>query len=301
MAKKAVKKSTKAKKPAKTPAKTPVKPSKTSKTSTSKTEQTQENPQPVLNIGMIGHVDHGKTTLSSALSGKWTDTHSEELIRGITIRLGYADVKIYKCSTCDEPACYGVQKKCSNCKNECQLIKTLSLIDAPGHESLMATMLCGANIMDGAILLVAANEECPQPQTREHIMALEVIGVKKIIVVQNKVDLVTEEQAEKNYKQVQKFLSTTNYKDAPILPISARHNLNIDVLANLLDTYFVVPEHNLKESPMMFVARSFDINKPGSKPDKLVGGVLGGALKQGFFKTPHFVISVSKQKINLPA
>jgi len=263
--------------------------------------------QPELNIGIIGHVDHGKTTLSSALSGKWTDTHSEELIRGITIRLGYADVNIYKCLKCKGADAYGVSKKCKNCGSEAVLIKKLSLVDAPGHESLMATMLCGANIMDAAILLVAANEECPQPQTKEHIMALEVIGIENIIVVQNKIDLVDEKKADKNYKQIKKFLSGTKYKDSPIIPISAQHKLNIDVLVMLLDTHFKTPKRNIKENPQMFVARSFDINKPGSKPDKLKGGVLGGALKQGVLKVgdeieilPGYEVEERNQKIWKP-
>ena len=64
---------------------------------------------PEVNIGMIGHVDHGKTTLTQRLTGKWTDEHSEELKRGISIRLGYADAAFYKCKHCNDPACYTTQ------------------------------------------------------------------------------------------------------------------------------------------------------------------------------------------------
>ena len=142
--------------------------------------------QPELNIGLCGHVDHGKTTLLERLSGKWADTHSEEIKRGITIRLGYADTVFRKCDECD---LYTVKEKCPKCNKETQPVRKLSFVDAPGHESLMATMLSGATLMDAALLLVAANENCPQPQTREHLMALKIIGIKTIIVVQNKVDL----------------------------------------------------------------------------------------------------------------
>src|SRR3989344_4742277 len=128
-----------------------------------------------INVGLVGHVDHGKTTLTERLSGKWTDTHSEEIKRGITIRLGYADCSFY----------YDEKNKSYTVEPDGnKFVRKISFIDAPGHETLMATMLSGAAIMDGALLLVAANEKCPQPQTREHLMALEIIGVKNIVIVQ---------------------------------------------------------------------------------------------------------------------
>src|SRR3989344_6901767 len=123
--------------------------------------------QPELNIALVGHVDHGKTTLTERLSGKWTDTHSEELKKGITIRLGYADAIIRICEKCSK---YTVKETCQ-CGGKVKVSRKVSFVDAPGHESLMATMLAGSMLMDGAPLLVAANEQCPQPQTREHIMA----------------------------------------------------------------------------------------------------------------------------------
>lgn len=240
--------------------------------------------QPEINIGLVGHVDHGKTTLVSKLSGKWTDEHSEEIKRGITIRLGYADAVFYKCPKCKPPECYGTSKKCVHCKSECKPARKVSFIDAPGHETLMATMLSGAAIMDGALLLVAANEQCPQPQTKEHLMALNIIGVKNIVIVQNKIDLVSEEQAMKNYEQIKSFVKGTIAENAPIIPVSAQHNVNIDVLIQAIEEHLKTPERDLTKKPVMFVARSFDVNKPGTKVDDLVGGVLGGALKQGVLK-----------------
>ena len=142
--------------------------------------------QPEVNIGAIGHVDHGKTTLVEAITGVWAAKHSEELRRGITIKLGYADAPIYKCPKCEEPRCYTSSQTCPNCETECEFVRAVSFVDSPGHEALMATMLSGATVMDGAMLIIAANERCPQPQTREHLAAIELAGLKNIIIIQTK-------------------------------------------------------------------------------------------------------------------
>lgn len=242
--------------------------------------------QPEINLALVGHVDHGKTTLTERLSGKWTDTHSEELKKGITIRLGYADVTINKCEKCKF---YTTKEKCVKCNSLTTPQRKISLVDAPGHESLMATMLSGAAIVDGALLLVAANEKCPQPQTKEHLMALQISGIKNIIIVQNKIDLVSHDEAIANYKEIKAFISNTPFKDVPIIPISARTNVNIDVLLQAIQKFVPTPARDLNKEPIMLVARSFDINKPGAKPEKLFGGVLGGTVKQGRFKVGDLI------------
>lgn len=247
-------------------------------------QKKDEDAQPVVNIGLVGHVDHGKTTLTERLSGKWTDTHSEEIKRGITIRLGYADSVFRKCAKCKGYEAYTTKEKCAKCNSPTGFVRKVSFIDAPGHESLMATMLSGATIMDGALLIVAANESCPQPQTHEHLIALEIMGVKNIVVAQNKIDAVKKEQALKNRNEIKKFLSETIYKDAPIIPISAKHNINIDALIGAIEKHIPMPERDEAKDPIMFIARSFDINKPGAKPENLLGGVLGGAVIQGKLK-----------------
>ena len=237
--------------------------------------------QPSVNIGLVGHVDHGKTTLTERLSGKWTDTHSEEIKRGITIRLGYADASFYKCASCGQ---YLSKPRCPDCNADADFVRKVSFVDAPGHESLMATMLSGATIMDGALLLVAANEQCPQPQTREHLMALQMAGIERVIIVQNKIDLVSAEKAKANYEQIKEFLKGTMYEDAPIIPLSAQHGANMSYLIEAIEEIIPTPKRDAKAEPMMLVARSFDINKPGIKPSKLVGGVLGGAVIAGKLK-----------------
>jgi translation initiation factor 2 subunit 3 len=240
--------------------------------------------QPEINIGMIGHVDHGKTTLTQRLTGKWADEHSEELKRGISIKLGYADATFYKCPKCKEPSCYGTKNKCHSCNSTTEVLRVVSFVDAPGHETLMAIMLSGAAIMDGAVLVIAANEHCPQPQTREHLAALDISGIKNIIIVQNKIDLVTEKNAIKNYEQILKFIKGTSAENAPIIPVSAHQDINIDVLVKAMQDHIPTPERDLDKPPLMYTARSFDINKPGSRPGEIKGGVIGGSLIQGVLK-----------------
>jgi translation initiation factor 2 subunit 3 len=225
---------------------------------------------PSINIGVVGHIDHGKTTLLSRLTGKFTDTHSEELKRGITIKLGYADLIIS-----NDKENYNVEGKGSP-------ERYVSFIDAPGHEMLMATMLSGAATMDAAILVIAANEGI-KPQTREHFMALQAKGINNLIIVQNKIDLVSKEQALENYKKIKEFLKGTKAENSPIIPISAQQNVGINkILKEIVN--LPIPERDLHSAPIFLVARSFDINKPGKEIEKMNGGVLGGILKKGMLK-----------------
>lgn len=263
-----------------------------------------KNEQPVLNIGLCGHVDHGKTTLLERLSGKWTDTHSEEIKRGITIRLGYADTVFRQCKKCKE---YTVKEACQKCNHETNKTRKVSFVDAPGHESLMATMLSGSALMDGALLLIAANEPCPQPQTREHLMALKIIGVKHIVIVQNKIDVVNDETAIKNYESIKAFIKGTDYEDVPIIPISASYNLGINFLIEAIEKYIPTPQYDSSKEPIMFIARSFDINRPGTDIKDIVGGVFGGSIKQGKFSQgddieirPGYVVTEKNQNVWKP-
>ncbi len=233
-----------------------------------------------MNIGLVGHVDHGKTTLVQALSGEWTDQHSEEMKRGISIRLGYADATFRQCPDVDAPECYTVDETCAD-GSESEPIRTVSFVDAPGHETLMATMLSGASLMDGAVLVVSATENVPQAQTEEHLMALDIIGIENIVIAQNKIDLVSPDRARRNYEQIQEFVEGTVAEDAPVVPISAQQEVNIDLLIQAIEEEIPTPERNPGDDPQMYVARSFDINRPGTTWDSLTGGVLGGSLVQG--------------------
>jgi len=239
--------------------------------------------QPEVNIGTIGHVDHGKTTLVQALTGVWASRHSEELKRGITIKLGYADMPVYKCPKCETSKSYSTEPVCPNCGSKATFVRAVSFVDAPGHEALMATMLSGAAIMDGAILVIAADEPCPQPQTREHLAAAEIIGIKNIVIAQNKIDIVDEKRAKESHAEVRNFVKGTIAEDAPIIPVSAQHRVNIDVLIQALEEFIPTPNRDVTKPPLMCVVRSFDVNKPGTLIEKLEGGVIGGTIQQGKF------------------
>jgi len=239
--------------------------------------------QAELNIGIVGHVDHGKTTLTSKLTGKWTDRHSEEIKQGISIKLGYADAEFYIDPSVSGISSYTSQKTHPLTGNKTELVRKVSFVDAPGHETLMAVMLSGAALLNGAILVVAANEECPQPRTIEHLLALKMHGIKNLVVAQNKIDLVSKEEALLNYKKLREFLDSEGYKDSPIIPTSAHFDTNIDALIYAIVNTIEKPSiEKLSSKPLkMQIVRSFDINKPSTKLKELKGGVLGGAILEG--------------------
>lgn len=239
--------------------------------------------QPCVNVGTAGHVDHGKTTLIQALTGSWTSVHSQELKRGITIRVGYSDAAFYKCKSCEIPLGYSTTPKCNHCGQESELSRVVSFVDSPGHESLMANMLSGSALMDGALLLVAANEKVPKPQTKEHLLALQTLGIQQIVVIQNKVDLISYDEAISNYQDITNFVKGTYAAKAPIIPISAQSGLNIDALIGSIESVIKTPERDDSKEPIMHVLRSFDVNKPGTKLKNIKGGVIGGSLTQGTF------------------
>ena len=251
--------------------------------------------QPEVNIGLVGHVDHGKTTLTQALSGTWTDTHSEERKRGISIKLGYADTAFYRTK---KGEAYAMGKKPDGKEDDAkELLRAVSFVDAPGHETLMAVMISGSSIMDGALLLVAANEKCPQPQTREHLMALEIAGIENIVVVQNKIDLVSRERAIESHGEIKSFLEGTIAENAPIIPVSAHHDVNLDILIDAIENIIPTPDLREKENGLMYVARSFDINRPGTRPSKLRGGIIGGSVVSGNFSEGDEIVIAPGRKI----
>lgn len=239
-------------------------------------------------IGTAGHVDHGKSTLTQALTGKFPDTYSEELIRGITIKLGYSHLDILYCDGCKFPSSLtsnAVGKCPEDCSGTPLHLRCYSILDHPGHEILISTMMSGASIIDYGLVVIAADEPVPMPQTREHVTALQLMGVENIIVVQNKIELVSREELVKNYNQIVNFFKEeTNYENPPIIPVSAALGVNIDALLGAILAKFKPKDPDKSGDPLMYIARSFDPNLPGTDPRKMIGGAVGGALVQGTLK-----------------
>lgn len=226
--------------------------------------------KPDINIGFIGHVSHGKTQTIKALSGITTTKFKKEKERNITIKLGYANALI------ETPTG----------------IRNVSFVDAPGHDAYMSTMISGSSVMDAVILIIAANEKCPQPQTQEHLRAIEItrnnIDSLNIIIIQNKIDLVSIDEAEESYQDIKKFVKGTIAENAPIIPTCAAMNIGMDVVKNyIVHRFRVNSQQELEEksrNPIMTVVRSFDINRGGSLVKDMKGGVLGGTVVQGLFE-----------------
>jgi translation initiation factor 2 subunit 3 len=251
--------------------------------------------QATINIGTIGHVAHGKSTVVKAISGVTTVRHKNELERNITIKLGYANAKIFKCSSdeCPRPGSYksarsnqkeGFPCERPGCNGVMKLLRHVSFVDCPGHDVLMATMLNGAAVMDGALLLIAGNESCPQPQTSEHLAAIEIMKMKHIIILQNKIDLMKKQHAAEQYETIQAFVKGTIADGAPIIPISAQLKYNIDAINEYIVKKIPIPLRDFSADPRLIVIRSFDVNKPGTDVCDLKGGVAGGSILQGVLK-----------------
>ncbi len=262
-----------------------------------------------------------------AISGVQTVRFKTELERNITIKLGYANAKIYKGDLppttehadkekADTMAVTSEQKTSEEGEEEeeeeedgeevpveddeeeddgkqkggfytsrgsshpdvfvdektgitYRLRRHVSFVDCPGHDILMATMLNGAAVMDAALLLVAGNETCPQPQTSEHLAAVEIMRLENIIILQNKVDLVKPDAALAQHEQIRKFVAGTVADSAPIIPISAVLKYNVDIVCEYLVHKIPVPIRDFTSPPRLIVIRSFDVNRPGQDVSNL--------------------------------
>lgn len=272
--------------------------------------------QPTINIGMIGSVSNGKSSITEKLTGVKTQKYSSEQARNITIKLGYANAKIYKCTTCPRPSCYQsfssntFEAHCKLCNSIMILMRHVSFIDCPGHNHLLETMLNGTCLMDYTILVEAINNKnLPSPQSVEHLKATSILKIPNIITCINKVDLSTKDKVVNAAKILKNYMDNNNpcnqINTSPIVPVSANLSWNIDVLCEYICMFTKGPETeqkleqdlklesepdlklepNLKNNIIskMVVVRSFNVNKPNTKFCDLVGGVIGGSILSGKF------------------
>ena len=186
-------------------------------------------------IGTAGHVDHGKSSLVRSLTGIDPDRFTEEKKRGLTIDLGFAWMEL--------PS-----------GNE------VSIIDVPGHESFVSNMLTGVGSIDVALLIVSADESV-MPQTIEHLSILDLLQVKKCIVVLTKTDLVDNEIVQLAGLEIEELLHGTSFSGSKIVPVSAVSGEGLDKLIEELDKVLSSSEKRFdRGNPMMSIDRSFTIS-----------------------------------------
>jgi translation initiation factor 2 subunit 3 len=253
------------------------------------------NTQATINVGIIGNVNNGKSTLVNAISGINTTRYKDELKKNKTIKLGYASAKIFECQGCAldkgasnryqayESSC-NEEKICQNCGKKLNLLRHISFIDCPGHYTYMKTMLNGTAVMDAVVLLVASNEEFPQPQFIEHFKAIRILKLKNILILQNKIDLVDKIKARNQFNKIRSFISGTDIDGSPIIPISAVHKCNLDIVLEYLARKLPEPKRHLTLPVQMRIVRSFDENRPKTPADKMKGGIVGGSILQGVLR-----------------
>ena len=254
--------------------------------------------QPVINIGVIGHVANGKSTITGAITGIKTQKHANEKERGITIRLGYANAKIFKCESCKAPECYQstgsaiITHKCTQCGKSAILVSHVSFTDVPGHHLLMSTMLNGTCVMDYTILVESsANEIIPAPQTIEHYHTTKKVGIDTQLICLNKVDLLVKNKYKypEILNNIRHFIKQNQNTEIPIIPVSGSLNCNIDVLCEYISK-MKIPKKNLTPDFKMLIIRSFNVNNPNTNIKDLKGGVVGGSLVRGIINVGQDVV-----------
>ncbi len=239
------------------------------------------NRQALMNIGTLGNVSEGKSTLVCALSKVATQRHKKEKVFNITINLGYAGFKIWRDITTGDLSSTSSAMKALENK---ELLGHYSFVDCPGHEAYMATMLSGTTVMDAAALIIASNSErIPQVQTQEHLIAAEIMGLSNIFVIQNKLDLVDSAGITESLSKIRAFVKDTSAEQGPIIPISAQREWGIDNVMHHIAYNMPVPARTFDGPVRMQIVRSFDINRPSKwgPESKLHGGVIGGTINRG--------------------
>lgn len=234
--------------------------------------------QQVMNIGMLGSVSDGKSTTVLKLTGTKTQKHSSELKRNITIKPGYANMKIYDNN--NELISCGSKKELDG-----KLVHHLSFVDCPGHNELILTMLANIDLMKGAIVIVSAAEPIERkPQLLQHLMAIKIAQMENIIICLNKLDLVSKEVALERKNELDNLLEKLEIIPKVIIPVCMNRNIGIDNLLKAIMEFFPPSKEDKQNLPQFRISRSFDINKNNTSIDNISGGILGGSLISGKLK-----------------
>lgn len=240
--------------------------------------------QAIVNLGTIGSIAAGKSTIVADLTGKKTQRHAKEKHRNITIHLGYANCKIFRCGSSGKlyatPAETGELLSPVD-SQPMELLTHISFVDCPGHENYMATMIGGTTVMDAALLLVAANEEVPMPQTYDHMLTISQTDLKDILILQNKIDLLEKPILLDNLKKIKEFVEGSPYENSEVIPVSAQMKWNIDEICKFMVNKRPSWLNKVNDPARLCILRSFDINYPNIELDTVHGGVVGGSLSQG--------------------
>lgn len=204
-------------------------------------------------VGTAGHIDHGKTELAKALTGVQTDRLKEEQQRGMSIKLGFAPLKL----------------------NE---EITLGLVDVPGHEKFIQQMLSGASGMDLVILVIAATEGI-MPQTKEHIDIISLLGIKNVLVALTKKSLVDEEFLELVIEDIKEYLNERDFIDTSIIPVDSINQDGIQALKDkLLEMIKNLPAKDMGNYPRLPIDRVFTLQGHGTV---VTGTLWSGEISKG--------------------
>lgn len=238
--------------------------------------------QPILNIGCLGSVSHGKSTMVYQLTGTKTQRHSDEKIRNITIKPGYANLKIWKKINGEYET-----TNSESCIDNATLVHHLSFVDCPGHHELLLVMLSSVSLMKGAIVVVSATESIlKNHQLIQHLAAAKISALENLIIIFNKLDLISKDKAIKHKEELDELLIKLKIKPRYIIPAVLNKKIGLQNIIKAIMEVF--PPKLLKssdaETSEFRITRSFDINKPGTNWNEIKGGVFGGSLLSGIFK-----------------
>ena len=260
------------------------------------------NNQPIVRIGMLGSVSHGKSTFVNKVTGIKTQKHSSEKTRNITIKQGYANMKLWGDSNEEKQSFHPTDSEVTSYEDY-ELVNHISFIDCPGHQEYIDTMLSSVNMMDGAIVIVAADQKLSHnPQLVQHLAALSLYDVKKLIICINKIDLVERHIVMERKEELDTLLEQYNIVPYIIIPTSFNKMIGVKYVLDSIMELFNPTEYlkNLEMNPLFKTSRSFDINKPGTDWNDINGGVIGGTLFSGSLKVGDTIEirpgQVSKQK-----